>query len=110
MTRMVKCVKLGRELPGLDEPPVKGELGQRIYENVSAQAWEMWQEHRIILINHYGLTLYDARAQEFLRQQMEEFFFGEDAQMPEGWTPPGQSGKGKGAETPAKGAPAPQSK
>ena len=79
MARFVKCVKFGKELPGLDRPPAKGELGQRIYENVSAQAWEMWQEQRVLLINHYGLTMFDPRAQDFLREQMEEFFFGEGA-------------------------------
>jgi len=105
MPRLVNCVKFGKELPSLDKPPVKGELGQRIYENVSAQAWELWKEHRVLLINHYGLTLVDPRAQDFLREQMEEFFFGEGAQMPEGWTPPTQGGKGQ-----AKGAPAPQRK
>ena len=83
-----------------------GELGQRIYENVSAMAWDLWKEQRVILINHYSLTLVDPNAQTFLREQMEEFFFGEGAQMPEGWTPPAQGGKG----APAKGAPAPQRK
>ena len=109
MARMVKCVKLGRELPGLEKAPVTGELGKRIYENVSAQAWDMWTEQRVILINHYGLTMHDPRAQEFLRQQLEEFFFGEDAPMPEGWTPPNEAGKG-GGKGGAKGAPAPQRK
>jgi Fe-S cluster biosynthesis and repair protein YggX len=106
MPRFVKCVKLGRELPGLDRPPVKGELGQRIFDHVSQQAWEMWQEQRVLLINHYGLTMFDPRAQDFLREQMEEFFFGEGAQVPEGWTPPTQGGKG----APAKGAPTPSRK
>lgn len=94
MARMVQCVKLGRELPGLEKPPVPGELGQRIYENVSEDAWEMWVQHSVILINHYGLSFADPRASEFMRMQMEEFFFGEDAQMPEGWTPEGQPTKG----------------
>ncbi len=89
MPRMVQCVKLGRELPGLDAPPYPGELGQRIYEHVSAEAWQMWRDYAIIVINHYGLNLADPRAREFLSQQMEEFFFGADAQMPEGWTPEG---------------------
>ncbi len=110
MPRMVKCVKLGKELPGLDAPPVAGELGKRIYENVSQQAWNLWKEHRILLINHYGLTMYDPRAQDFLRQQMEEFFFGEGAQVPEGWTPPAQGGKGGAKGGGGKGAPAPQQK
>lgn len=99
MTRMVKCVKLGRELPGLEKAPFPGELGDRIFENVSAQAWDMWKEHQVLLINHYGLVLADPRARQFLMEQLEEFFFGEDAQMPEGWTPegtPGAGGKGGG--------------
>ena len=94
MARMVQCVKLGRELPGLEKPPYPGELGQRIYENVSQEGWELWMQHSVIVINHYGLSLADPRAQEFLEQQMEDFFFGEEAQMPEGWTPEGQGGKG----------------
>ena len=106
MTRMVNCVKLERELPGLDAPPVSDELGQRIYENASAMAWDLWKEQRVILINHYSLSLFDPNARDFLREQMEEFFFGEGARMPEGWTPPTQEGKG----APAKGAPTPQRK
>ena len=53
---MVQCVKLGRELPGLEKAPFPGELGDRIYDNVSAQAWDMWKEHQVLLINHYGLV------------------------------------------------------
>ncbi len=98
MPRMVHCVKLGRELPGLERPPYPGELGQRIYENVSQQAWQMWMDYSVIVINHYGLSLGDPAARQFLEEQMEEFFFGEGAQMPEGWTPEGTPG--------AKGAPA----
>lgn len=111
MARTVNCAKLGRELPGLERPPMPGELGQRIYENISQMAWQMWMEQATILINHYGLNMVDPRAQEFLNEQMEEFFFGEGAQMPDDWVPEGQGGKGgpsaKGAPGPAgKGAPA----
>jgi len=102
MARMVQCVKLGQELPGLERPPYPGELGQRIYENVSEQAWQMWMQHSVILINHYGLSLVDPQAREFLQQQMEEFFFGEGAQMPEDWTPLGQGGKGSPMAAPRK--------
>src|SRR5579862_3901959 len=77
MTRMVQCVKLGRELPGLDKPPFPGELGQRIYENVSQQAWDMWPAQSTLIINHYGLNMADPEARKILREQMEEFFFGE---------------------------------
>lgn len=94
MTRMVNCIKLGRELPGMDNPPFSGELGDRIFNNVSAQAWEMWKEQQVLLINHYGLVLADSRARQFLMEQLDEFFFGDDAQMPEGWTPAGTPGKG----------------
>jgi Fe-S cluster biosynthesis and repair protein YggX len=85
MPRMVQCVKLGRELPGLDRPPFPGELGQRIYEHVSKEAWDMWPAQSTLLINHYGLNMADPDARKFLREQMEEFFFGADAKMPEGW-------------------------
>ncbi len=95
MPRMVKCVKLGKELPGLRRPPVGGELGKRIYENISQQAWDMWREYQTLLINHYGLTLADPEAQKFLREQMEAFLFTDQIQMPEGWSP----------EAGAKGAP-----
>ncbi len=97
MARTVNCVKLGRELPGLEKAPFPGELGDRIFENVSQQAWDMWIQHQVLLINHYGLVLADPRARQFLMEQLEEFFFGEDAQMTEGWTPTGSSGaKGGG--------------
>jgi Fe-S cluster biosynthesis and repair protein YggX len=105
--RMVQCTKFRRELPGLESPPYPGEVGQRIYDNVSRMAWDMWQQQATILINHYGLNMADPRAQQFLLQHMEEFLFSEEAAMPEGWVPEDQQG-GKGA--PSKGAPAPQKK
>ena len=99
MARTVKCAKLGRELPGLEKPPFPGELGDRIFENVSGEAWQMWLEHQVLLINHYGLVLADPRARQFLMEQLEEFFFGADAQMPEGWTSPDTPGaKGGGPQ------------
>jgi Fe-S cluster biosynthesis and repair protein YggX len=91
---MVNCVKLGRELPGLDAPPFSGALGQRIYEHVSQQAWDLWPAQATLIINHYGLSLMDPQAQKILMEQMEQFYFGEGAQMPEGWTPQGAAGKG----------------
>jgi Fe-S cluster biosynthesis and repair protein YggX len=74
--------------------PFPGRLGERIYDEVSQQAWNMWPQQSTLVINHYGLNLADPQAQKLLMQQMEEFFFGEGAQMPEGWTPQAQSGKG----------------
>jgi Fe-S cluster biosynthesis and repair protein YggX len=106
---MVQCEKLGRELPGLDTPPFPGELGQRIYEHISAEAWQMWQEQSRLVINHYGLNLADPDARQVLRQQMEEFLFGSRSQMPEGWVPEGQGGKGGGAPA-SKGGGAPARK
>ena len=116
MTRMVQCVKLGRELPGLANPPMPSELGTRIYENVSQEGWQLWAGQSSALINHYSLNLLDPRAREFLNQQMEAFFFGEAAQMPADWESEQQAGKGggKGAAPPAKGgkggSPAPRGK
>ena len=114
--RMVNCVKLGKELPGLKKPPFPGELGLRIYRSVSQPAWELWPAQSTLLINHYGLNMRDPAAQRFLMEQMEEFFFGEGARMPEDWVPegegaPGPQGKGGAPAPPSKGgAPAPQKK
>lgn len=101
MPRIVHCAKLGRDLPGLEKPPFPGELGQRIFDNVSQEAWELWPAQATLIINHYGLNMGDPEARALLRQQMDEFFFGENAQMPEGWAPP--SSKGGGAVAPSKG-------
>ena len=86
--RMVQCVKLGRLAPGLERPPFPGELGLRIFEHVSAEAYDLWKPQMTILSNHYGLNPADPEARTFLRQQMEDFFFGPGAQMPEGWVAP----------------------
>ena len=93
---VVDCAKLGREGEALDRPPFPGEFGKRIFENISKQAWQMWTAQSTIIINHYGLNLADPRAQELLFNEMEQFFFGEGAQMPEGWTPDAAP-MGKGA-------------
>ncbi len=88
MTRMVNCIKLGKEAEGLDRPPYPGELGQRIFDNVSKEAWQMWLRHQTMLINENRLSPIDPRARKFLEEQMEKFFFGEGAEMPEGYVPP----------------------
>ena len=87
-TRKVKCVKFQKELPGLEEPPFDTELGQKIYENVSEEAWKMWQEHAKMVINEYRLNPARKEAQEIIVQQMEEYFFGEGAALPPGFVPP----------------------
>ncbi len=93
MMWMVQCAKLKNELPALDRPPFPGELGQRIFENISKAAWAEWKDHSVLLINHYGLNLADPEAQKFLTGQMEAFLFSDGAEMPEGWSAP-QQGKG----------------
>ncbi|MFP4280910.1 MAG: oxidative damage protection protein [Halochromatium sp.] len=90
MSRMVNCVKLGREAEGLDRPPYPGELGQRLFENVSKQAWADWLKHQTMLINENRLSPMDPKARTFLEEQMEKYFFGEGAAMPEGYVPPKQ--------------------
>jgi Fe-S cluster biosynthesis and repair protein YggX len=91
MTRTVNCVLLGREAEGLERPPYPGELGQRIFEQVSKQAWQQWLAHQTMLINEYRLVVIEPQAREFLREQMEQFFFGGGAAAPEGYVPPEES-------------------
>lgn len=88
MARMVQCVKIGEELPGLDFVPFPNDLGQRIYDNVSQQAWRMWLDHSVMLINEYRLNLATKEAQQFYDEQLEAFFFGEGSQLPPGYVPP----------------------
>jgi len=85
--RNVMCVKLQKELPGLSEPPFDNPLGQRIYENVSQEAWKMWVERMKMIMNEYRLNLGTKEAQEFMMQQMEEYFFGEGTATPPGYVP-----------------------
>jgi Fe-S cluster biosynthesis and repair protein YggX len=86
--RKVFCVKFQREMAGLDEAPFDGHpLGQRIYENVSKEAWKMWVEHMKMIMNEYRLNLGTKEAQEFLLKQMEEYFFGEGSALPAGYVP-----------------------
>ncbi|HET9042997.1 MAG TPA: oxidative damage protection protein [Burkholderiales bacterium] len=87
MARMVKCVKLGREAEGLDFPPLPGALGKRIWENVSKEAWQMWQAQQTRLINENRLNLADARARKYLLDQSEKFFFGGGADEASGYVP-----------------------
>ncbi len=88
MARMVKCVKLGHEAEGLDRPTYPGELGKKIYENVSKEAWQGWIKHQTMLINENRLNLADAKARKYLAEQMEKHFFGEGADQAQGYVPP----------------------
>jgi Fe-S cluster biosynthesis and repair protein YggX len=87
--RMVNCVKLGRRLPGLDSPPWPGALGQRIYEQVSAEAWELWEERMKMILNEYRLLPFQKEAQELVARHMEDFFFGEGSALPPDFVPEG---------------------
>ncbi len=88
MTRMVQCIKLNTEAEGLDRPPYPGELGRRIYEQVSKQAWGDWLRHQTMLVNENRLNLADQRARQYLARQMEKHFFGEGADAAQGYVPP----------------------
>ncbi|MCK5435429.1 MAG: oxidative damage protection protein [Nitrosomonadaceae bacterium] len=90
MVRMVQCVKLGREAEGLDYPPYPGELGKRIYEKVSREAWAGWIKHQTMLVNENRLNLADIKARKYLAEQMEAHFFGAGAEKPLGYVPPSQ--------------------
>ncbi len=89
MSRRVNCILLGREAPGLDYLPYPGELGRRIYENVSKEAWTRWVQHQTMLINEYRLTPIEPKARKFLEAEMEKFFFGAGSQKPSEFVEPG---------------------
>ena len=82
MPRNVRCVLLGIEAEGLDYVPYPGELGQRIYANVSKQAWQQWLAHQTMLINEYRLTPIDPKSRKYLEDEMQKFFFGEGSKKP----------------------------
>ena len=87
MPRNVQCVVLKREAPGLDYVPYPGELGKRIYKNVSKEAWARWVQHQTMLINEYRLTPIEPKAREFLEGEMEKFFFGGGSDKPKEYVP-----------------------
>lgn len=86
MTRQINCQKLNATLDGLDTPPFPGPLGQKIYDHISKAAWNEWLNHQTMLINEYRLAMIDPKAREFLREEMEKFFFGEGSAKPQGYT------------------------
>ncbi|MCG7872910.1 MAG: oxidative damage protection protein [Candidatus Thiodiazotropha lotti] len=87
MSRTVECVRLKREAEGLDRLPYPGELGQRIFDNVSKEAWQEWLRHQTMLINENRLSPVDPKARKFLEEQMEQFFFGEGSELPPDYKP-----------------------
>lgn len=88
MPRTIQCTYLKKEAEGLDFAPYPGELGKRIYENISKEAFEVWKRHQTMLVNENRLNLADARARQYLARQMEQFFFGSGADQPAGYVPP----------------------
>ena len=90
MARMVNCVVLKKEAEGLERLTYPGNLGKRIFENVSKEAWQQWLKQQTILINEYRLTPVEPKARQFLEEQMEKFFFGEGADTPTEFVPQDQ--------------------
>lgn len=90
MSHTVNCAKLQKEAPGLQAQPYPGELGKRIYEEVSQEAWNMWLSHQTMLINENRLTVFEPKAREFLEKEMEKFFFGDGSEIPKEFVPPEQ--------------------
>lgn len=86
MIRMVHCAKLNKEAEGLAQPPIPGEVGKKIYEQISKEAWQLWLNHQTMLINEYRLSMIDPKARSFLLQEMENFFFGSGSEKPPGYT------------------------
>lgn len=87
MARTVHCIKLGREAEGLEKPPLKGPLGQRVFDNVSKQAWTQWLEHSKMLINEYRLDLTSEKGQGIWFAEMEKYFWGEGSAAPPDFVP-----------------------
>ncbi|MGH1542562.1 MAG: oxidative damage protection protein [Arenicella sp.] len=91
MSRTVNCIKLGKEAEGLDFQTWPGELGKKVFENISKEAWAMWINHQTMLINEYRLNPMDKQAKELITTEMEKFLFGEGAAAPEGYVPENES-------------------
>ena len=88
MSRLVQCVKLQREAEGLDKPPFKGELGKKLYDTVSKEAWQQWLEHSKMIINEYRLDLVSPDGQRVWMDQLQKYFYGEGADVPKEFVPP----------------------
>ncbi len=87
MTRLVNCVKLGKEAPGLERPTYPGDLGKRIFENVSQEGWKSWVSHQTMLLNEYRLSPINPKDRKFLEEEMEKFFFGDGASNIDNFVP-----------------------
>lgn len=87
MTRLIHCAKLNKEAEGLSQPPLPGELGVKVYEQISKEAWQLWLAHQTMLINEYRLSMIDPKARTFLMQELEKFLFGAGSEKPQGYIP-----------------------
>lgn len=87
MAHTVHCIKLNKDTEGLDFPPYPGDLGKKIYQSVSKEAWQMWLGQQTMLINEYRLSLADPKSQQFLKDELEKFFFGDGSKPPEDFVP-----------------------
>lgn len=85
MNQKIFCTLLKQELPALDQAPFPGELGARILKEISKPAWDNWLSHQTMLINEYRLSLIDSGARDFLKQEMQKYFFGEGSEKPSGF-------------------------
>ena len=86
--RIIYCQKLGKEAKGLDYPPYPGDLGQRIYNEISEMAWQAWLSHQTMLINEYRLNVLEPKTRQFLEEEMKKFLFGAGSDKPDAYTPP----------------------
>lgn len=88
MSRIIYCHKLHKQTEGLDFPPYPGELGRKIYESISKEAWQLWLNRQTMFINEYRLNMLDSKAREFLAEEMQKFLFSEESPPPAGYVPP----------------------
>ena len=87
MTRLIQCLKLNKEAEGFEKPPMPGDMGQKIYEHISKEAWQAWVEHQTMLINENRLSMVDPKSRQFLMQEMDKFLFGDGSEKPAGFIP-----------------------
>jgi Fe-S cluster biosynthesis and repair protein YggX len=96
MPRMIQCVKFGKEMEGLEKPPFKGEMGQKLFDTVSKDAWKMWIEHSKMLVNEYRLDLTSEQGQKVWMSECQNYFYGEGSQLPPDFVPAESPGHGHG--------------
>lgn len=85
--RYIHCLKLNKQSEGLAQPPLPGDFGKKIYENISQEAWQMWLDHQTMLINEYRLSMIDPKSRKFLMDEMENYLFGQGSEKPAGYVP-----------------------